>query len=113
MIKGTTITLRTPTAGTVDRFGNATQTWTESTVDNVLVEPGTTMELDASRPEGASVAYTLHFPKTFTAELGGCEITLPAPWAGTYRVLGNPGAYMDINTPTPWNRPVEIERAYG
>lgn len=113
MISGETVTVRTPTYGAVDRFGNATQTWESSTVDNVLIEPRSTLALEASRPEGVEVAYTLHFPKTFTGSLEGCEIILPAPWAGTYRVIGNPGPYMNANTPTPWNRTVEVERAHG
>jgi hypothetical protein len=60
-----------------------------------------------------TVAYALHFPKSFVGSLEGCEVVLPEPWAGTYRVIGNPGHYMDANTPTRWNLPVEVEVAHG
>lgn len=113
MIKGVSVTVRTPTSESVDRFGNAVYTFTESTVDNVLVSPGATSDLEASRPEGVTVAYSLHFPKSFTSSLEGCEITLPDPWAGTYRVIGAPSSYIDANTPTPWHMPVEVEFAHG
>lgn len=113
MISGTTVTVRTPTYGAADRFGNPAKTWTTATVDNVLVSPGATVDLEAARPEGVTVAYTLHFPKTFTASLEGCEIILPAPWTGTYSVVGSPTPYMDANCPTPWHMPVEVSAAHG
>lgn len=129
MISGVSVTVHTPTTAsasasndanaatqatpTVDRFGNVVYTYTDSTVDNVLVSPGATADLDASRPEGVTVAYTLHFPKSFSDSLEGCSVTLPAPWTGTYRVIGDPRQYIDANTPTAWHMPVEVERAHG
>lgn len=112
-MKGTSITLLTPTADGVDRFGNRVETFEQSTVDDVLVSPGATADLDASRPEGVTVAYSLHFPKTFEGLLEGCKVVLPQPWGGTYRVIGNSGRYMDENTPGRWNLPVEVEAAHG
>ena len=112
-MQGTSIIVKSPVSGAKDRFGNVTHTYTETTVTDVLVAPGATESLEASRPEGAQVAYTLHFPKTFSSSLEGCEVVLPAPWAGTYRVIGNPSPYMDANTPTRWHMPVEVEKAYG
>lgn len=113
MIKGASVVVHSPIAGVADRFGNAIETWTDSTVDDVLIVPGATADLEASRPEGVRVAYTLHFPKSFIGSLEGCKITLSAPYGGTYRVIGNPGAYMDENTPTPWHMAVEVEAAHG
>lgn len=113
MIKGVEITVKTPTYGAADRFGNATETFSSQTVANVLVAPGSTRELDASRPEGVTVAYTLHFPKSYTDSLEGCIITLPSPWAGDYRVIGDPRCYIDEDTPGPWHTPVEVEAAHG
>lgn len=114
MISGTTVTVLRPTITGTDRFNAPVYgTPTSETVDNVLIAPGATADLDASRPEGVTVAYTLHFPKTYTASLEGCSVALPAPWAGTYRVVGNPRPYMDANTPTPWHMPVEVEAAHG
>ena len=113
MIKGVPVVVSTPTSTGVDDFGNPVKTWSEQIVRNVLVSPGATSDLEAARPEGVTVAYTLHFPKSFTGSLEGCLVTLPQPWAGTYRVIGAPGAYIDANTPTAWHMPVEIEVAHG
>ena len=115
MIKGVTVTVCVPTTST-DRFGNAVKTYpvyNKVTVDNVLVSPGATADMEAARPDGVTIAYTLHFPKTFTGQLEGCEIVLPAPWAGTYRVVGSPGKYIEANTPTQWSMPVEVAAAHG
>ena len=122
MIKGVSVTVKTPKqvmtnttpkVPVLDRFGNATYTYTSQTVANVLVAPGSTRDLDASRPKGVTVAYTLHFPKSYTDSLEGCIITLPSPWAGDYRVIGDPRCYIDEDTPTPWHTPVEVEAAHG
>lgn len=110
---GVSVTVKSPTEGQPDRFGNATYAYTSKTVDDVLVAPGATSDLEASRPEGVTVAYTLHFPKTFTGSLEGCIVTLPVPWAGDYRVVGDPHPYIDANTPTRWHIPVEVEAAHG
>lgn len=113
MIKGVTVTVKSPIDGQPDRFGNVTRTYSSSDVANVLVSPGSTVELEASRPEGVTVSYTLHFPKSFNGSLEGCIVTLPAPWAGDYRVIGDPRSYIDANTPTQWHIPVEVEAAHG
>lgn len=113
MISGVTVTVNSPYQSGTDRFNNVVYGYTGADVDDVLVVPGSTQLLDASRPEGVSVAYTLHFPKTYTASLEGCTVTLPAPWSGDYHVIGNPTPYIDANTPTRWNRPCEIEEAHG
>lgn len=96
-----------------DRFGNVIYTSSKTTVADVLVSPGATADLEAARPEGVTVAYTLHFPKTFTGSLEGAEIDLPAPWTGRYSVIGDPREYIDANTPTRWHMPVEVEAAHG
>ena len=113
MIRGTDVTVRSFEQGGVDRLGNPIMEASEQAVGNVLVQPGATMDMEASRPEGAVVAFTLHFPKTWTGPLEGCEIDLPQPWGGTYRVIGSPAPYMDENTPTPWHMAVEVEAAHG
>lgn len=114
MIRGVTVEVLRPTAGTADRFGNAVPgTPASEQVDNVLVSPGVTADLEASRPEGVNVAFTLHFPKGYTSSLEGCDITLPAPWSCTCHVIGNPTPYIDANTPTQWHMPVEVEVAHG
>lgn len=114
MIRGVTVEVLRPTAGIVDRFNNPVSGVPEAEqVDNVLVSPGATADLEASRPEGVTVAYTLHFPKGYLDSLEGCSVTLPAPWTGTYRVIGDPRQYIDVDTPTSWHMPVEVEVAHG
>lgn len=113
MIQGASIVVNRPYQAGTDRFNNVVYGMTGADVDDVLIAPGSTELLDASRPEGVSVAYTLHFPKTYTDSLEGCTVELPAPWTGEYRVIGDPQPYMDENTPTRWNRPVEVEAAHG
>lgn len=112
-MRGISITVKKPLAGARDAFGNVTHSWQTFTIDDVLVSPGATSDLEAARPEGVAVAYSLHIPKTFADSLEGCLIELPQPWGGRYRVIGNPGQYMDENTPTRWHMPVEIEVAHG
>lgn len=113
MIKGVTVDVLSPTDGALDRFGNKTKTYAKTSVRNVLVVPGATTDMEASRPEGVTIDYTLHFPKTFSGSLEGCRVELPAPWAGTYDVVGAPSPYIDENTPTPWHMPVEVVHSHG
>ena len=114
MIKGVTITAQLPITWHYDRYNNkVVDEYNDITVNNVLIVPGATTDLEASRPEGVRVAFTLHFPKTFTGSLEYALVTLPEPYGGTYRVIGNPRPYMEANTPTPWNMPVEVEEIHG
>ena len=114
MIKGVTVSVKVPTSWITDRYNNKVADEYETlTVDNVLIVPGATADLEAGRPEGVSVAFTLHFPKTFNESLEGALVYLPAPFSGTYRVIGNPRPYMDDNTPTPWHLPAEVEETHG
>lgn len=114
MLSGVTVTVLRPTITGTDRFNAPVYGEPQpETVANVLIAPGATADLDASRPEGVTVAFTLHFPKGYTESLEGCSVVLPSPWSGTYRVIGNPRPYMDANTPTPWHMPVEVEAAHG
>lgn len=113
MISGITVTVERPVYGAADRFGNATRTWKSEDVENVLVAPGSTDDMEAARPEGVEVAYTLHFPKGYDESLEGCKVVLPAPYTGEYSVVGDPRPYMDANTPTPWHLPVQVEAAHG
>lgn len=113
-MRGRTVTVLRPVAAGTDRLGNPVfGEPAEETVENVLVVPGASSDMDASRPEGVHVAFTLHFPKTYTSPLEGCEVVLPAPWTDTYRVIGEPFPYPNELTPTPWHMAVELEAAHG
>ena len=110
-MRGIEVTVLRPTR-TTDRLGNEVDGEPErEQVENVLVAPGPTADMEASWPDGVTVALTLHFPKTYTASLEGCSVELPEPWEGTYHVIGNPMPYM--RSPGQWNRPVEVEMAHG
>ena len=114
MIKGRTVTVLTPAVESTDRFGEPVYGEpVAQIVDNVLVVPGATADLEASRPDGVTVALTLHFPKTFNGDMRGCSVVLTGQFAGTYRVIGEPKLYQDENTPTQWHMPVEVEVVYG
>ncbi len=83
---------------------------TREEVAGVVVAPGTTTDLDASRPKGVEVDFTLCFPKTFTGELRGCAVDVRGV---EYEVVGNPQRYMEANTPGEWNLTVEVRRVDG
>lgn len=76
----------------------------------VLVCPGSTSDLDATRPNGVEVVFTLHFPKTYTESLQGCRVEVRG---GTYEVIGDPQPYTVANTPGAWNLSVEVKRVDG
>ena len=114
MIRGVAVTVKTPGTPTTDRLGNSVPgAPTTQTVADVLVAAPTVDDMEAARENGITLAYTLHFPKSFAASLRGCTVTLPEPWAGEYRVVGDPRPYMDANTPTKWHMPVNVEAADG
>jgi len=113
MISGVDVTVMRPYESGTDRFNNAVYGMTGESVGNVLVAPGGTQDLEASRPEGVHVDYTLHFPRGYAGALEGCDVVLPAPWSCTCRVIGDPKPYIAADTPTPWNLPVECEVTHG
>ncbi|MBQ9003114.1 MAG: hypothetical protein IJ087_14785 [Eggerthellaceae bacterium] len=113
---GTTVTVLRPGGPVADRLGNEVPGEpSEELVHGVLVGSPTSDDMEAARPYGATLAFTLHFPKSYDAPLAGCTVVLPEPWAsdGGYRVVGDPRPLMDANTPTRWNRPVMVEAAHG
>lgn len=77
---------------------------------DVLVQPGSTTDLDASRPNGVEVVFTLHFPKTYTKPLQGCRVEVRGD---IYEVIGDPQPYTPENTPGNWNLSVEVKRVDG
>lgn len=116
MIKGRSVTVLTPAVASTDRFGEPVYGEpTSQIVDNVLIVPGATADLDATRPDGVTVAFTLHFPKTYSGNLRGCSVVLDGEYAGTYRVIGEAYPYPIENCPDkiPWYMPVEVEVCYG
>lgn len=83
---------------------------TREAVGNVVVAPGSTSDLDASRPEGVTVSFTLCFPKSYEGDLRGCTVEV----RGTeYAVVGDPQRYTPENTPGDWNLTAEVTRTDG
>ena len=110
LIAGETVTVRTPTIS-YDEHMEEVEMWEETTVPNVVVTPGATSDvLDSTRPDGTRVAFTLGFPKTFTASLRGCRVTVRGIECA---VIGDPQSYAAENTPGPWNYTAEVERVDG
>lgn len=112
LIPSTTVTvLRPTTTGATDPFGAPVEGEpVEETVDGVLLTPGETSDLDASRPDGVRVAYTVHFPKGYGKPLRGCSVVIEGK---SYRVIGDPKPYMDEGTPGPWNMTAEVGAVDG
>lgn len=113
MIVGETVVVHTPQVVGTDPGGAPIYgTPATATVDDVLVAPGARDDvLESNRPEGVRVAWTLHFPKTFAGSLRGCSVSVRG--GDPLRVVGDPQPYTDANTPTRWNRPVELEAVDG
>lgn len=110
IFKGMQVKVLRQVKGEPDEMGEPTLTWKPETVDNVLMHPSTTDDLEASRPDGVQIDVTFHFPKTYTASLRGCRIQVGEH---EYRVVGDPQPYMEQNTPGSWNRTVGAEAVYG
>lgn len=94
----------------VDDLGEPTSATSEEVACEAVVAPGPTADLDASRPAGYTVSYTLHLPKTWERDLRGASVRLRGE---TYRVVGEPVAYTAGNVPGDYCLPVEVGRADG
>ena len=75
-----------------------------------VVAPGPASELDASRPSGTVVAYTLHLPKSYRGPLRGCSVRVRGR---LHHVVGDPQPYTEPMLPGPWGLPVEVEAVDG
>lgn len=109
LITGEAVTVIRPV---VERDGLGEPTYGEPARTDLMavVTPGATADLDADRPEGVSVAFTVHLPKTYRDPVRGCEVELRGE---RFRVVGDPKPYTPASTPGPWNYPVEVTRADG
>lgn len=110
LIRGETVNV-TRAAVTYDELGepDGTQATTEE-VDNVVVAPGATADLDSTRPNGVTVAFTLHFPKTYGGDLKDATVTVRGL---DCKVVGDPQRYVGANTPGDWDMTVEVTRTDG
>lgn len=109
MFKTEEVVVIAPTE-TYDELGDVADSTETRTPVQCLVAPGATVDLDTTRPEGVTVAYTVHFPKTFTDSLRGCSVEVRG---AVYTVIGDPQAYAEGNTPGGFDRAVEVTRTDG
>lgn len=106
MLRGETVIIRTYHAAGFDAFGAKVREYADTEVGDVLVEPGASSNVtESNRPDGVSIRYTLHFPKTFDGALDGAQIMIRGDW---YDVIGRPDHYTLENTPTKWWMTVEV-----
>lgn len=110
LISGETVTVRNA-ARSLDELGEPTgEAVNEAEVDNVVVFPGATADLDSTRPNGVTVVFTLCFPKGADVSLKDATVTV----RGTdYKVVGDPKRYSAENTPGPWDLTCEVTRTDG
>lgn len=111
MIRGETVYVSLLTLGEYDRLGSQQRTYSEpAAVANVVVVPSTTDDNSFERPDGITSAYTLHFPRGYSADLRGALVTVRGD---TFRVIGDPQPYTEGNVRGPWTMPVSVGRADG
>lgn len=113
-MKGIEITLISKTADGLDAFNQPVYKDTKVTIADVLVgEPSTTDIENNLTAYGKRTAYTLAIPKGDTNVWEGAEVELPAPFDGTYRVIGDAIAGIEANIPLRWNKKVHLEQIEG
>lgn len=112
-----TATVERRVRGARDALGNEVVAYAAPTEVDVLVQPGVTDDMAASRPEGVTVAATVHFPKTWEGDLRGARVSLPGiwEWGNPYHVVGVPQGYDPQNCPwlIPFNMAVLVEATDG
>lgn len=114
-LRGVGVTVLSPTAQSTDPFGAPVAgTPSRTEVGNVMVDRPSDKDVEqTTRQFGASCDLVLHFPKSCHMALRGCGVELPAPWSGTFEVLGDPQPYDPALTPGAHDRPVHVRRVVG
>ena len=113
-MKGVTVTLKKKTQTGTDALGQPTYSETNVEVNDVLIgEPNTEDIQNALTMYGKRIAYTLAIPKGDTNAWYKAQVILPSPWSETFNVIGDVTETIDANTPTRWNRKVQLERIDG
>lgn len=110
LITGETVTVRTPVYS-LDEHNEQVTRWVDTAVENVVVAPGSTADVeDSTRPYGTRAAFTLGFPKTFSESLRGCRCVVRG---SEYAVIGDPHPNTEANCPTAWWYTCEVEAVDG
>jgi hypothetical protein len=112
LLQGEQVVVERVVSPGVDAFGDPLPgQWVPEMVYDVLVAPGGRTDLDASRPEGVEVKWTLHFPKGYPATLRGARVVVRGQEPAF--VVGDPQHYTEGNTPGAWSMPVELTAVRG
>ena len=93
-----------------DVFGGEDIEYGEPVEVDAVVAPGATRDLDASRPEGVRVSFTVHMPREWNRPLRDALIGIRG---SRYKVIGDPQKYTDDNTPGLWTMACEVEAYDG
>lgn len=110
---GETVTVQRRTKTGENAHGQAIYEWADEEVEDVLVAPGPRADVaESGRPDGVTVAWSLYWPKTYTASLRGARVLLQHDDKPCL-IVGDPRPYPDAPTPTRWNRPSEASRVDG
>lgn len=105
MFRGVTVVVEKPVSGGVDAFNAPTVVWESERVENVLVAPAGTENVENHvRTMGDKAGLQFHFPKTFTGSLRNCRIRYGDR---VWEVEGDPQPYLNHLTPGVWNRRVD------
>lgn len=112
LLKGETVVVEREVSPGFDELGDPLPgVWVPETVENVLVAPGASADLDASRPDGVEVKWNLHFPKWYPATLRGARVIVRGQ--EPFYVVGDPQHWTPENIPGPWSMPVELTATRG
>lgn len=113
-IAGQTVTLLKITQDGTDAFNQPIYKDTSVSVEDVLIgEPSSTDIENNLTVYGVKTAYTLAIPKGDTNVWEGGKVTLPDPFGGTYRVIGDAVGGIEVNIPLRWNKKVHLEKLEG
>lgn len=114
MIRGEIVSVRFPTLGSEDAYGNeAVDYSTPMQVDDVLIGRGSTVDvIRDGQPFAIQCDKSFCFPRGWTQDLRGALVD----WDGkTYEVVGSPTRITDENIPplSRWNIKAEAVRRDG
>lgn len=110
LLTGTTILLYEKVKTGVDAFNAPIYTEKAVNVENVLIAPATTEDIeDDLQLYGKHAVYELHIPKTDTHNWENQVVEF---YGHKWKTFGIPLVYMNHLTPGQWNRKVKVER-YG
>lgn len=107
LIKGITVTLYEKTATGVDDFNAPIYTETPVEVENVLVSPVSSDDLqDDIQLNGKKAVYELSIPKKNTSVWENATVEF---WGKKWKTFGFVQRYITENVPLDWDRKVKVE----